>query len=161
MSLMQALEGYHRALYEDSYMAGSDYEQVRTTLCNSIPPNVASDHRQSLQSRIRYGNEFSLRKRLEELAKLLSEGMRRRVLGRDGKLPQSWIDTRNYYAHWDEALRSNILSGTQMHYVNTRLRCWIRFLYLLQIGIPEAAIVTALSNPSSVSRGLAHANASG
>ena len=88
-----------------------DTENVKKTLIDAIPQTVARDHKDALRARIRYGNEFSLRKRLDELAARLSPAIRTLIFGPDGRVPQRWVDTRNYYSHWDQELRANILDG--------------------------------------------------
>jgi hypothetical protein len=115
---------------------------------------------QSLEGlhRALFRKKYFLRDRLNALAEMLPERLRKVVVARDGTVPRSWIDTRNYYTHWNEDLRAKILSAEQIHYVNARLRTWIRFLFLQLIGISEDAIWAALKRPSGVSRELGRAN---
>ena len=103
LSLMQALEGFHRATMPGLYTLEKNYEPIKQALCNAIPKSVASDHKEALKSRIKYGNEVSLRKRLDELVKGLPLPLKKHILGGDGAVPRSWVETRNYYTHWDEA----------------------------------------------------------
>lgn len=42
LALMQALEGFHRALYAGAYMDAGAYEEVRDTLLKAIPASVAT-----------------------------------------------------------------------------------------------------------------------
>lgn len=159
LSLMQALEGYHRALFAGNYMDEGEYESVKKALGDAIPAELGSDHKDALRSRIRYGNQVSLRKRLAELAKAASEEIRQAVFGGDGQVPPSWIDTRNYYTHWDEELRTNVLDTQGMYNANVRLRHFLRVLYLNILGIPPGAILKSLSNRSSSSQHLMQLNA--
>ncbi len=120
LSLMQALEGFHRSLF---------------------------------------GGSITLCKRLDALAKLLSEPIRAMILGVDRKVPRLWIDTRNYYTHWDEKLRAGVLDGQAMYYANVRMRHFLRALYLNLIGIPQQAILKSLTNASDTSQHLVQLNA--
>lgn len=147
LSLLQALEGLHRALLTGNYMEAEGYRRVNEILTAAIPSDVSPDHRASLTSRIRYGNEISLAKRLKGLAELLPADMRTQIFG-SGDVPRSWVDTRNYYTHWDEALRPNILSGQAMYDANVRLTIFLRTLYLLQADIPMDTLRSALSGRS-------------
>ena len=72
---------------------------------------------------------------------------------------REWIDTRNYYTHWDEGLRANVLDGQEMYYANIRTRHFLRVLYLNLIGIPEEALIKSTSNPSAISQHLIQINA--
>lgn len=159
LSLAQALEGFHRGLFDGTYMTPADYEEVSKALRDAIPQTVAPDHKDALRTRVRYGNEFSLRKRLNELAEMLSPAIRTLIFGPDGRVPQRWIDTRNYYSHWDQELRANILDGQNMIYAIPRIRHFLRALYLQLAGIPEQALQQALSNTSGESQYLAQINA--
>lgn len=158
LSLMQALEGFHRGLLDGNYMQDKDYERVKKSLGDAIPSDVASDHKDALRSRIRYGNQISLRKRLDALADLLTQPLREIVIGGNGKVPRNWIDTRNYYTHWDEELRSNVLDGQSMYYANVRMRLLVRILYLDLMGIPEASIIRSLSGANEISQHVVQLN---
>lgn len=145
LSLMQALEGFHRATCSGFYMSPEDYEPIKRELIESIPDGVEKSHRASLKSRIEYGNEISLAKRLSELARRLPEKTRRYLFGLEGAVPRSWIDTRNYYTHWDEKSRAGVLDGVDMYNADTRLRLFLRALYLDLLGVPLTAVESALS----------------
>jgi hypothetical protein len=158
LSLMQALEGFHRALLPGIYMSQKSYEAVKQSLSNAIPKEVAADHRDALKSRIRYGNEISLRKRLDALAQRLSAPLRQRILGASGRFPSNWVETRNYYTHWDETLRDKVLDGPAMHRAGVRLRLLLRALYLDFAGVPQAAIEKALDGTHRESQYLLQLN---
>ncbi|MEH2491232.1 HEPN domain-containing protein [Bradyrhizobium sp. AZCC 2230] len=157
LSLLQALEGLHRALFPGNYMEPDQYEPVKEVLVKAIPSNLHTDHRAALKSRIRYGNEISLAKRLKRLAEVLPVTLRTRILG-SNDVPRSWVDTRNYYTHWDEALRSDILSGQAMYDACARLTIFLRTLYLHKIGISSDALEAALGGLSGGAQHLAQLN---
>jgi hypothetical protein len=158
LSLMQALEGFHRATSSGFYLTAEDYAPIKDAILASFPKCLEKSHRQSLKSRIEYGNEISLGKRLSDLASRLDDDLRRRLFGPDGKVPRSWIDTRNYYTHWDEASRDNVLDGAPMHHAGVRLKLLLRVLYLNLLGIPSEAIAKALSGANRESQYLIQLN---
>jgi hypothetical protein len=158
LSLMQALEGLHRAILPGLYATTEQYEGVRQTLSNAIPQHIASDHKDALRARIKYGNEISLRKRLAALVERLPVDMRKHILGGSGSVPQSWVATRNYYTHWDEASKGDVLDGVEMHRAHVRMRHLLRALYLNLIGIPDVAIANSLQNTCSESQYLLQLN---
>lgn len=145
LSLMHVLEGMHRATKEGLYMSTDEYESVRAILSNAIPVMVKQDHRESLKSRIKYGNQVSLAKRLAEMANTLPVSLRRKVLGTESGVPRRWVDTRNYYTHWDEELRPNVLDGASLYYANTRLRMFARTLFLKMLAVDDQLIEQALA----------------
>jgi len=157
--LMQAVEGLSRATESDKgYLEADAYARIRRTLVTAIPAEVDKRLREKLTSQLSFGNELSLQDRLYALADRLPRSLRVEILASDGKLPRSWVFTRNYLSHWNVELRERILDGAELFYVNARLRVWIRVLYLLLVGVPERAIVSALRHPSRVSQDLQGAN---
>ena len=144
LSLMQVCEGFHRVKHAGLYMDQETYDKkIAPVITAAIPRrsaaavcDVPSDpHLASLKSRIKFGNEKSLRNRMKELAESLEDPIRTLILGADGKVPESWLATRNYYTHWDENNKSGVLDGTDMYFVNARLRVFVRCLFLLHLGV--------------------------
>lgn len=158
LSLMQALEGFHRATMEGLYSSEAAYEEVKRALISAIPSTVGFDQRDSLKSRIKYGNEIALRKRLDTLVGRLELPLRKHILGGDGTVPRSWIHTRNYYTHWDEASRKQALDGLEMHRAGGRMRHLLRVLYLDLVGVPQSAIAKSLVNACRESQYLIQLN---
>lgn len=157
-SLIQALEGFHRGRYSGSYMDDTDYEGVKSVLSNAIPSTVAKDHRDALRSRIRYGNQVSLSKRLTQLRDFLGDTLASQIIAINGKVPRSWIDTRNYHSHWDEELRPRALDGQEMYYANVRMTHFLRALFLLMAGVPADVLQKCLQNTSQTSQHLMQLN---
>lgn len=123
LTLMQALEGFHRA---------------------TIPASK---------------KQITLRTRLDALAMRLPLPLRQNILGSaDGLVPQSWIQTRNYYTHWNEAYRKSMLEGIEMHRAGVRMRHFLRVLYLDIAGIPHTAIIKSLGNACGESQYLIQLN---
>lgn len=158
LSLMQALEGFHRALFKGNYMSENDYEPIKNDLQNAIRRNLPDVVKESLKNRIKYGYQFSLKQRLDELIGTLPEEVKRKILGREGKIPRSWIDTRNYYTHWDQEEKGRLLKEIELFDAIARMRVFLQVLYLLQMGINEKAIISVLGNASQTSQRLIRAN---
>jgi hypothetical protein len=154
LSLMQALEGFHRVFFEGTYLTEENYEFVKKALSEAIPSDLPLDHKAALKSRIKYGNQIALRKRIDALVNMLSEPIRTVVIGGNGKVPPSWIDTRNYYTHWDEELRENVLDGIGMYRAIIRMRHLVRVLYLLKMGVSQEVIYSSVTNTCASSQEL-------
>lgn len=157
LSLMQALEGFHRAAIEGQQLmdgdAGIEPSKPTTPL---IPHDQKPAGRHSPKGQ-RLG-KATLRTRLDELAGRLAAATRKSILGEDTVVPQQWIDTRNYYTHWIPALRDKALDPVGMHYAIVRLRHFLRVLYLDFVGIPQAAIAKALDGTNAESQYLIQHN---
>ena len=102
--------------------------------------------------------QISLRKRLDELVAMLPEKLRQLLVGGSGSIPRSWIDTRNYYTHWDSDLLPNVLEGQDMYFANVRMRHLLRALYINLMEVPPEATTSCLSNTSGPSQQLLQLN---
>lgn len=153
LTLTQALEGFHRATFGGKYVSDEDYEPTRIALSNAIPQGLDADHKAALKSRLKYGNEYSLQKRLGELQKQLDPLVAARVL-KGGTVPASWVKTRNYFTHWDEASKADILEGLGMYAAMVRMRAMLRALFLGHASIPPTALLAAMTGTSSVAQEL-------
>ena len=71
--LAHAVEVVSRATTSSEYMPEEDYEKVIKAMNEAIPKEVARDHRMSLKSKIKYGNEFAFHKRINVLIGMLSK----------------------------------------------------------------------------------------
>lgn len=158
LSLIQVLEGFHRGRFAGEYMGATEYDAVKTALTNALPNSLSTDHKDSLRSRIRYGNQLSLARRLTELANLLGEGVCVRLFGGKTKAPRTWIDTRNYFTHWDEELVSNTLDGQALYNATVRMEHFVRALFLTLLGVDSAEIVKAIDHTSRCAQHLAQVN---
>jgi hypothetical protein len=158
ISLMQVLEGFHRGVMDGTYLPAERYADVEEALVKAIPSNLNDDHAKSLRSRIKYGNEVSLRRRVRELLARLPKGIQERLLGKDGKLVQRWVDSRNYFTHWDESLRPGLLDGGELYHTNVRLRHFMRALFLNLMGVSSEAIDKGLAGAHRASQHLMQIN---
>lgn len=158
LSLLQALEGFHLSIFAGIYMAEGDYETVKKALGDAIPPNVMSDHKDALKSRIRYGNQVSLRKRMNGLLDWLPAQVRQLALGSADAFPGAWIDTRNFFTHWDKELEANVLNGQALYEANVRLRMLLRLVYLNHIGVDPQILEKALTGTNPLAQHLIQLN---
>ena len=105
------------------------------------------------------GLKISLRRRLNDLAKNLSLIVRKRIFGNeDGSVPGQWVDTRNFYSHWDPNSKSNLLENNELIHANVRMRHFLRALYLNLLQVPEDAIQCGVFGSSDDGRFLTHIN---
>lgn len=155
LSLMQVCEGFHRVKHVGLYMDQAVYDKKVAPLITAAIPrrsegtatDVPSDAQvASLKSRIRFGNEKSLRNRMKELAESMDGTVRILIFGAQGKVPESWLTTRNYYTHWDESNKSGVLDGAEMYFANARLRLFARCLFLLHVGVSARTLPSTFNS---------------
>ena len=81
------------------------------------------------------------------------------IIGEEGQFPSSWIDTRNYYTHWDSALLPNTLNPQAMYEANFRMAVYVRVLYIHLMGIPDDVVLQALGGTCHIAQFLIQLNA--
>jgi hypothetical protein len=150
LSKVQAIEAFHRRVYADegSYIPTDAYRKmVRPPLEKAIDDlELEEKFSDGLKARIKYGNEISLRSRLNHL--LNEFGLM--VLGPDvtNKDVKSFVDdvvnTRNYYTHYDNSLEGKALTNRELMRVNPRLELFLIILLLYRMGIPKDIISEAV-----------------
>jgi hypothetical protein len=146
LSLMQAIEGFHRHKHSGNYTSEGDYEVIKKEIINSFPRGLSTDHREALKAKIKFGNEISLRKRFKDLLDDLPAELAVPLFGPSKKTPQRWIDTRNYYTHWDANSRENILNHLELYAATLILQLFLIVLYLREANVPDHIIKQALVN---------------
>jgi len=139
--LAQALEAFHRNVHSGGYMTPEEYEPVRQQLEAAFPANFSEGHRNALRSRIRFGYEFSLRKRLEELLRRLEQSTLDALAIDRREFPQRVAEARNDFTHWDASTGSPLLTGADLMNLVGRLKALTRIVLLNHLGIDEIRLV--------------------
>jgi len=139
LSLAQALESFHRKAYEGKYLSEQEYSCVRKALVDAIPADLDKKLSVKLKSMLQYGNELSLKSRLEELF----EGIRRdhfnNLSGTDnpGKFIRLLVDIRNYLTHYEGRKPSILDDAVEMFNLNRRMKALLMLLMFKHLGLPE------------------------
>lgn len=113
-------------------MAEAEYETVKDGLVRAIPEGVAEDHRDALRSRIRYGNQFSLRRRLTELLTRIPPVAMDVIAPDPGKFVSDLVESRNYYTHYDD--QGKHLSWDELIAIMPHVRALVAVLFLQELG---------------------------
>lgn len=131
-------EAYQRSLGTGMYMDQEQYDKAIETLVVHMPTLIEGDHRQSLKNRLRYGNEYSLRKRLSEMLTRLPDDVRSRIAENVGKFVSRVADTRNYFTHYGEDSLPNAFTGKYVLFAAEKVRVLVIANLLLDLGLgPE------------------------
>lgn len=152
LSLIQAIESYHRVTKGGKYLNDGCWQPYRKILTDHIPVELDSGHRESLKSRIKYGNEYSLRKRLGELLSTIDEKSSQNLFPSKKYLTGTIVDTRNYLTHYDYELKGSSLKGADLYWANQRLRIFLTLLLLKEIEIDENVIMASMKENNKISQ---------
>jgi len=148
LSLTQGLESFHRRLYEGAYVPKEDYEATRKALVNAIPSVTDSKLAEKIKSMLSWGNEYSLRDRLQQLLESLDEESRSPLI--DWAEPAAFVRTvaqvRNYLTHYKNSAKpAAIDSLLAMYNINQRLRALLTVLLLKHLGADEKVVAKGLA----------------
>jgi hypothetical protein len=139
LSLAQALESFHRKVYEGKYLSEEEYASIRKALVDAIPAGTDKKLSDKLKTMLQYGNELSLKTRLEKLF----EGIRRDHLdnlsGSDDprRFIRLLVDIRNYLTHYDGKKPSILENTVEMYNLNRRMTALLMLLIFKYLGLPE------------------------
>jgi hypothetical protein len=140
LNMMQAVESYHRLVLGGEYLEATAFEEVRRALMGAIPATGNSAFESALKERLRYHNEWSLRRRLKGL------------LDQHGSLaapvlpgPESFVgdvvDTRNYLTHYDPDLRAVAKIGLHdLFNLTQRLKVLLEVCFLHELGLADGTV---------------------
>ena len=144
--LAHGLEAFSRDKGNAIYMDATEYKSVINTMNSAIPDNVVHGHLSSLKNRIKFGNEYSLRKRLRGLLDELSAETHALICKSTKNFINGIVETRNYHSHYSNDLREKALQGTELAWACSKLQMMFRILLLKNIGIDEKCIRNGISN---------------
>lgn len=132
---VQAIEAYSRRLRNNERMPENEFIQW----VNSIVSKVENKEDEELIKSI-ISNEPRLRDRLREIFSeinyLLNISSKKRK-----SLINKIVNTRNYYTHFDEGLKSKAMSSDMIYYVTILLKSVMRILLMQELGLKSDSIL--------------------
>lgn len=134
LSLIQAVESYHRRIYNGKYLDSDDYKSVHKKITAAIPEQLEETHYNSLKSRIDFGNEFSLQSRLLELFNDFEDIFKLFIDDKD-EFIKDLKNTRNYLTHYDKKMERKAKSGKELSLLSKKLNLIIKIFFLKELGI--------------------------
>ncbi len=147
LTLIQAIESYHRTSGNDKYVAEDQYRTIKEALNRAIPNSTNADLRAALKARINFGNEYSLRKRLTLIFSSVPQTIVNIITDDASLFIKRVVDTRNYLTHRDEAQATNIMDFTEMYNACESLSLLVSYLLYKESGIPSNIIERVLTQP--------------
>ena len=156
LTLARVLEAYHRWMYGGRYMSPEEYKPIRDRLKKAIPADITDEHRKSLEDRISFGYEYTLRERLNHL---LSEVLVRYSKTLDLLIPdrEDFVkrvkNTRNDLTHIIEGSEKKPTTDTNEQYVLIQKMKWVMFLcFFVELGLPSETVHELLTNHHNFQR---------
>ena len=141
LSLIQAIEIFHRFKYRGEYLPDEDYKKIYDGLLNKVNKlKVKKELKDRLREYLKYGNEFSLRKRLEEIFNTLEEILNKQKIDKNKFIINKIVDTRNYLIHYHETLKERVAKNEELSFLIRILRMCVEICLLREIGFSSEEI---------------------
>ena len=139
LSLAQALESFHRRVYEGKYVSQEEYSSIGKALIDAIPTSIDEKLSFKLRAMLQYGNELSLKSRLEYLFEGIRHDHLDNLSGTDDsrRFIRSLVDIRNYLTHYEGEKPSILESTVEMYNLNRRMTALLMLLIFKYLGLPE------------------------
>jgi hypothetical protein len=139
LSLAQALESFHRKVYEGEYISRNEYSDIKKALIDAIPVGIDRKLSDKLRSMLQFGNELSLKSRLEYLFAGIRRDHLDNLSGTDDcpRFIRSLADIRNYLTHYEGKKPSILESPVEMYNLNRRVTALLLVLLFKYLGVPE------------------------
>jgi hypothetical protein len=147
LNLIQALESYHRRRYDGKYLPSDEYKTVRKVIIDSIPDSITEAHKESLSSKIHFGNELSLKSRLKAIFEDFGDIFSPLITDYD-EFIKDVKNTRNYYTHYSADLERKAKTGEDLFVLTEKLKFVIEICFLKELGLPSD-IIKAISSKDS------------
>lgn len=142
--LSQALESFHRNVYGGAYLTYEDYEPIYSIIVKAIPGSVDQNLKDALKSRLRYGYQYSLRRRLSELLDQFEDTTLATIRITSKEFAERITAARNFYTHWDRSSTSSLVSGFDLANLVNKLEALARLIFLKHIGVREEIVLKGM-----------------
>lgn len=145
LSLIQAIESYHQRVHKGKYLPDREYKMVYDVLVNAIPNETKSDLKDRLKMYLKYGNEFSLRKRLKEIFDWHQEILDMLIKNDKAAFIDDVINTRNYLTHYNTDSKEQTISGEALFHLTIKLKILVEICLLIELGFSQKEIKSLFS----------------
>ncbi|MGO9571846.1 MAG: HEPN domain-containing protein [Desulfomonilaceae bacterium] len=151
------LESFHRAVKRDEYVDSSEYEMIKKSMIDAISPAIIDPLRRKLTAVLRWANEYSFRKRIDDLIKSLDGECFELIVVQRERFRDQITDTRNRLTHNDPSFSGKFVEGEDLYWLYVRARAMLVVLLLNEAGLPLQLAAEAIKNTWHLKRWLSNA----
>lgn len=154
LTLAQGLEAYHRAVMPGKYLDDESFQNsIRRKLWDAVPvpPEIDADFRASLNKKFNYLHEFSLNRRLKDLARK-HEAVLKSLLGEPDAFSQRVSDLRNRLTHPSDTDPNPDGDYLKLLRLSEQMSLLLEVCFLDEIGFATDRIKTIISERSHRAR---------
>lgn len=143
LSLIQALETYHRRTHHDEYIPKDDYAQKCKTLIETIP-EVDKKFRNRVIQKLMQPNELSLRKRLTEIYTKCNKLTKLSMPNEDDFI-KDVVYNRNFLTHYDKKKESKAKTDQELYNLVQKMKFLLEICFLIELEMTKEKVETLVS----------------
>ncbi len=141
LTLCQAIEAYHRRISDGVYQEKDSFtREIYPLLIKAIPDNIDKHYRDSIKSRLKYLNEFSLRKRLKEIIER-HNAVLLKLISNPTSIISTIVDTRNLFTHYDGEYQPQSIDIEKLYLMSERIKFILEVCFLHHLGFKDSEII--------------------
>lgn len=142
--ITQALEAFHRKRIRNERIPKADYKAYKARILNQISDEA---DRIFVKEKLNYGNEPSLRERLNELIERSDIPSLKSIIGDKEDFIKLVIDNRNYYTHLDANGKKTILDPTALYHLSEKALALLFVTIIIEV-IPDKGFIDQILKSS-------------
>lgn len=145
LSVAQALETYHHRAYGGQFQPKKLYRDgINKILSAALPQNLDSDFLDNIESRIRYGYEYSFKKRLTELTQQLSDSLLFQdyhefefinIKENRDEFISLVVYFRNHFTHYDDEDQLKTIQNLDLYNLIVKMHLLLEICLLKELGL--------------------------
>jgi len=152
LTLVQAIEAYHRVSMPGKYMDEKTYDTgLRELLWQAIPATIDADFREALKNKLKYLHEFSLRKRIEALTHKYTTVIGK-LLGSAADFASTTSELRNRLTHPEPSHGGAKLDYKLLWHLSEKIALLLETCFLDEFGFSENRIKEIVRSRSQRAR---------
>jgi hypothetical protein len=141
--VIQAIEVFHRRslLYPEEFCSPEDYEQIWANFYAVIPDSISKDFRESIITKIKYFNQYSLQRRIKDL--LLSfqneyGEIIKEIFGNRSEWAKKVSDRRDHFTHHEN---DKSLDYQELYLWTIQGKLLLNIVIMREIGFEKGLII--------------------
>ena len=146
LGLAHGLEAFHRIFVGGKYQNDEDFrENLMKTLAQAIPESLSRDFRSSLKNKLKYLNEYSLRKRITDLACRFDPYLNE-LIGDAKEFAKTVADRRNQLSHPDQSSSSDDSCSRDLWLMAEQMSLLLEVCLVRELGFGESVLQTIITD---------------
>jgi hypothetical protein len=146
LGLAHGLEAFHRVFVGGKYQTDENYRaDLEPRLAAAIPADLHSDFRRSLKNKLKYLHEFSLRKRITDLA-LKFDAIIRDVIRDPRAFAAAVAEERNRLSHPDQSSSLDGSSGRDLWLMAEQMSLLLELCLVRELGFGDGVLNKIVSD---------------